>query len=220
MKISHPSFRTIVLAGALLVTASTGVVVLAADQSQESCPPIIASLFPKDASIRDGQYFPGDLGQGRGSADVSFEDPICPKQKYSARITVEVKHYGGEAAILIKSDASPYGTIDRDADKARSVENATGELARTRITPKVEQLGIGSIVYVERLTECPPEGPATYAARVGEMIVPNVKLQGVAWTDNAKVQVTLDGLISVELAKAAVAEVFANLQKADFSKAK
>ncbi len=52
------------------------------------------------------------------------------------------------------------------------------------------------------------------------MIVPNVKLKGVAWTANAKVLVSLDGLISVDLAKAAIAEVFANLQKADFSKAK
>jgi len=220
MKLAHPSFRTIILAGSLLVLASTTAVVLIAAQTQGSCPPIIASLFPTGASILDGQYFPGDMGQGNGSADLSFEDPICPKQRFSARIRIEVKHYGGETAILIKSDESPYGTVDRDADKALAVENATRELAQTRLTPKIEKLGNGEIVYVERMSECPPEGPAAYAARVGPMIVPNVKLRGVAWTKNAKVQVKLDGLISVELAKAAVAEVFANLEKADFSKAK
>ena len=163
---------------------------------------------------------PGDMAQGRGSADVSFDDPICPKQRFLARISLEVKHYGGETAILIKSAESPYGSIDREADKALAVKNATGELAQTRLTPKIEKLGIGEIVYVERMSECPPEGPATYAARVGPIIVPNIKLKGVAWSDNANLEVTLDGPISVELARAAVAEVFENLKKADFSKVK
>ena len=220
MKVAHPSFPTIVLAGSLIVLASTAVVFLAAAQTQGSCPSIIASLFPKNASIRGGQYFPGDMGQGDGSADLSLENPSCAKQGFSARISVAVKYYGGEMAVLIKSNESPYGTIDRDADKALAIQNGTTELARTKITPKIEKLGIGEIVYVEFKSECPPEGPAAYAARVGPMTVPNVKLKGVAWTDNANVQVTLDGRISVDLAKAAVADVFANLQKADFSKAK
>ncbi len=220
MKTAHPSFGTVVLAVSLLVITCSTVAVLVAAQTQGNCPPIIASLFPKGASIVSGQYFPGDLGQGEGSADVSFEDPICPKRRFSARITVTVKNYGGETAILIKSKDSPYGSVDRDADKARYIENATRELARTRLASKTEKLGIGDIVYVQRLTECPPEGPATTAARVGEMIVPEIKLRGVAWAGNATVQVKLDGTISIELARAAVSEVFANLQKADFSKAK
>ena len=49
-----------------------------AAQTQESCPPIIASLFPKNASICSGQYFPGDMSTGSGSADLSFENPSCP----------------------------------------------------------------------------------------------------------------------------------------------
>jgi len=218
MKISHASLRTIVLAGSLLVLPSTTALLLA----QGGYPPIIASLFPKNASIRSGQYFPGDRGTGDGSADLpfSFENPACVKAQYSARISVAVTHYGGETAILIKSAESPYGSIDRDADKEQFITSATSELAQTRMTPKRETLGIGEIVYVERKTECHPVAPATAAARIGPMIVPNVKLKGVAWAGNATVQVTLDGPISVELAKAAVAEVFANLQKADFSKAK
>ena len=50
--------------------------------------------------------------------------------------------------------------------------------------------------------------------------IPNIKLQGVARTDNVRLEVTLEGQIGTELAKAAVAEVFENLKKADFSKAK
>lgn len=217
---SQPSFGTVVLVVSLLILASSTAVALVAAQNQGNCPPIIASLFPKGSSIISGQYFPADLGQGDGSADLSFDDSICPKRRFSARITVTVKNYGGETAILIKSKESPYGSVDRDTDKAQYIENATRELARTRIASKTEKLGIGNIVYVERKTECPPEGPATTAARVGAMIVPEIKLRGVAWAGNATVQVKLEGTISVELAKAAVAEVFANLQKADFSKAK
>ena len=216
MKISRPSSRTIALAGSLLVLSSTAVLVLA----QGTCPPIIAALFPHGASIRDGQYRPGDMGMGNGSADLSFENPSCARARFSARVRLEVKHYGGETAILIKSAESPYGSIDRDAVREQFMTDATSELAQTRLAPKRERVGIGEIVWVERMSECPPEGPATYAARVGPMIVPNVKLRGVAWAGNANLQVTLDGAISPDLARAAVAEVFANLQKADFSKAR
>ncbi len=216
MKISHPSSRTIALAGSLLVLSSTAALVLA----QGSVPPIIASLFPRGASIRDGYYRPGDAGMGNGSADVSYDNPTCPRSRFSARIKVEVKHYGGETAILIKSAESPYGTIDRDTVQARFMTDATNELAQTRLTPKRERVGIGEIVYVERMSECPPEGPATMAARVGPMIVPNVKLRGMAWAGNANLQVELDGSISPDRARAAVEEVFANLQRADFSKAR
>ncbi len=220
MKIAHPSFRTTVLAGSLLALASTTVVVLAAAQTQESCPSIIASILPKSASGHAGQYFPGDMSSGRGSADLSFDNPSCAKQKFSARISIEFTHWGGESAILIKSEEEPYGTIDREAIQAQTIKDATSEIEQRRLTPKIEKLGIGEIVYGEFKSECPPEGQAAYAARVGPMIVPNVKLKGVAWAGNANLKVTLEGTISVDLAKAAVAEVFANLQKADFSKAK
>lgn len=221
MRIFHPMSHTIASAALVLVLAPAAVAVVAA-QTRKSCPPIIASLFPKDASIRGGQYFPGDMGMGDGSADpsFSFENPSCVKTQYSSRMSVAVKHYGGETAVLIKSANSPYGTIDRDADKEQFITNATNELAQTKMTPKREMLGIGEIVYVEYKSECRPVGPATAAARVGPIIVPNVKLKGVAWTDNANLQVTLEGPISVDLAKAAVEEVFGNLKKADFSKVK
>jgi hypothetical protein len=138
--------------------------------------------------------------------------------KFVSRITLEVKHYGGETAILIKSEESPFGTIDRDTIQARFMTDATNELIQTRHTPHRERVGSGEFVYVEYKSECPPERNE-YAAGVGPMIVPNVKLRGVAWAGNAHVEVELEGSISVELAKAAVADVFANLQKADFSKA-
>ncbi len=222
MRISHSMSQTIACVALAIAFATAAIAVVVAAQTGKSCPPIIASLFPKNASIRGGQYFPGDMGMGDGSADLpfSFENPSCVKAQYSARISVAVKHYGGETAVLIKSAESPYGTIDRDADKEQFITNATNELAQTKISPKREMLGIGEIVYVEFKSECHPVGPATTAARIGPMIVPNVKLKGVAWTDNANLQVTLDGPISVNLAKAAVAEVFANLKKADFNKVK
>ncbi len=216
MKLSHPSSRTIALAASLLALSSTAVLVLA----QGTCPPIIASLFPRGASPRDGYYRPGDAGMGNGSADLSYDNPTCPRSRFSARIRLEVKHYGGETAILIKSAESPYGSIDRDTVQARYMTDATNELAQTRLTPKRERVGIGEIVYVERMSECPPEGPAQYAARVGQMIVPQVKLMGTAWAGNANVEFTIDGSISPALARAAAGEVFANLQKADFSKAR
>ena len=212
--------RTITYTVLTLVFATTAIT--AAQTQEKSCPPIIASLFPKNASILGGQYFPGDYSWGDGSADLSFsfENPACVKTKYSSRLSVAVKHYGGEMAILIKSEESPYGTIDRDAIKEQFIKDATEELPRTNMTPKRETLEIGEIVYIEYKTECPPFGQATTAARVGPIIVPNVKLKGVAWSDNANVQITLDGPISVDLARAAVAEVFDNLKKAEFSKVK
>lgn len=222
MRIFHPTSQTVVRATLALVFATVVIAVVVTAQTRKSCPPIIDSLFPKNASIRGGQYFPGDMGTGDGSADLpfSFENPSCVKAQYTTRISVAVKHYGGETAVLIKSAESPYGTIDRDADKEQFITNATNELAQTKLTPTKEKLGIGDIVYVEYKSECQPVVPATAAARIGPMIVPNVKLKGVAWTGNANLQVTLDGPISVDLAKAAVAEVFENLKKADFSKVK
>lgn len=220
MRIFHPMSRTIACAALALVFATTAI---AAAQTQgKSCPPIIASLFPKNASILSGQYLPGDYSWGDGSAELSFsfENPSCVKTVYSSRISVAVKHYGGEMAILIKSAESPYGTIDRDAIKEQFINDATEELVRTQTTPKRETLGIGEIVYVEYKTECQPVGQATAAARIGPIIVPNIKLKGVAWSDTANLEVILDGPISVDLARAAVAEVFENLKKVDFSKVK
>ena len=218
MQIFHPMSRTIASAALAIVIATTAI---ATAQTQEkSCPPIIASLFPKNASILSGQYLPGDYGWGDGSADLSFsfENPACVKTEYSSRISVAVKYYGGEMAILIKSAESPYGTIDRDAIKEQFIQDATAELAQTKMTPKRETVGIGDIIYVEYKSECQPVGQATAAARVGPIIVPNIKLKGMAWSENANLEVTLDGPISVDLAKAAVAEVFENLKKTDFSK--
>jgi|GEM_PF-948922 len=218
MQIYHPISRTITYAALALVLATTAITT--AQAQEKSCPPVIASLFPKNASILDGQYFPGDYAWGKGSADLpfSFENPSCAKKEYSFRISVDVKHYGGELSMLIKSDEEPYGTIDRDAIKEQFIRDATEELALTYTTPKRETLEIGEIVYVEYKSSCPPVGEATTAARVGPIIVPNVKLKGAAWSDNAYIQVILDGSISVDLARAAIAEVFDNLKKTDFNK--
>ena len=95
MQSFHPTSRTIAYVTLALVFAMTA---MAAAQPQvESCPSIIASLFPKNASIIGGQYFPGELSSGNGSADLSFsfENPACVKTEYSSRISVKFEHYGG-----------------------------------------------------------------------------------------------------------------------------
>lgn len=220
MRIFHPMSRTIACAALALVFATAASAVVAAAQTQGSCPPIIASLFPKNASVIGGRYMSAEgYGSGNGSADLSFsfENPLCVKTEYSYRITVTVTHYGGEMAILIKSAESPYGTIDRDVIQKEFITSATNELARTNITPKRETLGIGEIVYVEYKISCPP---VEEGIEIGPLVVPEVNLKGVAWSGNAHLEVKLYGPISVDLARAAVAEVFENLKKADFSKAK
>lgn len=218
MQIFHSMFRMSACASLALVLATTAIAT--AQTQDKSCPQIIASLFPKNASILSGQFIPGEYSWGDGSADLSFsfENPACVKTEYSSRLKIDVKHYGGEMAILIKSEESPYGTIDRDAIKKQFIKDATSELVRTNKTPVTETVGIGEIVYVEYQTECHPTGQATTAARVGPIIVPNIKLKGIAWSGNANMEVTLDGPISVDLARAAIAEVFENLKKTNFSK--
>ena len=127
----HAVYRTIGRIAMCLVLVSAALAALAVDapavEKAPTCPPIIASLLPKQGSIRAGSYnASGPMGMGSGAADLPFEHPC----------------------------------------------------------------------------------------------IPNVKLTGVALTASVRLEVTVEGRISVDLAKAAVAEVFDNLKKADFSKAK
>ena len=77
----------------------------------------------------------------------------------------------------------------------------------------------GEIVFIDFTSECPAEGAAG-AGSVNRPPIPNVKLKGVARTPNVRLEVTLEGQISPDLAKAAVSEIFENLKKADFDKVK
>jgi hypothetical protein len=106
-----------------------------------------------------------------------------------------------------------------DAADQQSLQNATSELERTKRPVQREKLAGGEIVFVDFTSECPAEGAAG-AGSVNRPPIPNVKLKGVARTANVRLEVTLEGQISPDLAKAAVSEVFENLKKADFDKVK
>jgi hypothetical protein len=176
------------------------------------CPPIIASLLPKSGSIRGGAYnASGPMGLGSGAADLPFEHPCVKSEKFPARITVAVTYYGGDLAQLLE--------LQGPAANEQTLQNATDEMKRAKRTPRREKMAGGEIVYVEYTTECPAEGAAGDIPAPARPPVPNVKLTGVALTASVRLEVTLEGKITTEQAKAAVAEVFANLKKADFSKA-
>jgi hypothetical protein len=127
-------------------------------------------------------------------------------------MSVAVTYYGGEMAEMLK--------LQGDSANQQTLQNAWGELERTEQSLRREKLGGGEIVYITYETECPPNTIDTGKPAPHYPPVPHVKLKGVALTANVRMEVDLEGPISPDLAKAAVAEVFENLKKADFSKAK
>ena len=180
-------------------------------QDKSSCPEVIASLLPKNGVIRGGQYAPaGPMGMGSGAVDLPFEHPCLKSDKYPARLSLAVSYYGGEMAELLK--------MQGDAVDEQTLQNAASEFERSKRPVKTEVLGEGRIVYYEYMTDCPVQDGAADGVVLPK--VPNVKLKGVARTDNVRLEVELEGRISTALAKAAVSEVFENLKKSRFDKAK
>ena len=184
------------------------VVPLAAAQGAGGCPEPIASLLPKEGAPCSGAYnAAGPMGIGSGAKNLRFKHPCVTDTEFPARLTIAVTYYGGESAALLQ--------MQGDAADQQTLLNAEQELARRAGSPpKTESLAGGTIVYSSWTTACPPqgagEGPETRPP------VPSVHLEGVARTDNVRLEVSLEGRISLERAKAAVAEVFQNLKKAKF----
>lgn len=106
-----------------------------------------------------------------------------------------------------------------DAANQQTIQSAVRELQKPNRPAKKEKLGGGDIVYVDYTSECPAEGAAGKGTS-DRPPIPNVKLKGVTRTDNARLEIEVEGQITLDLARAAVTEVFENLKKADFSKAK
>jgi len=209
MRVLKPMHRTITRIGISFILASTAIIAVmaipSAAQKSPSCPPIIASLLPKNGSIRGGSYnASGPMGMGSGSADLPFDHPCIKSEKYPARISIAITYYGGEMAEMLK--------MQGDAANEQTIQNAMDELKRSKRTPKREKLPGGEIVYVDYTTECPAEGAAGQGT-VNRPPIPNVKLTGVTRTANVRLEVTLEGKISTDQAKAAVAEVFENLKR-------
>jgi len=200
--------RLVLLSLSVLAVAA----VFAAAQAPNACPAIIASLLPKSGSLRGGTYnAAGPMGMGSGAMDLPFDHPCTKSEKYPARISIAVTYYGGEMAQLLQ--------MQGDAANQQTLQNATDELGRTKHPPRREKLGGGEIVYVAYETECQPETIDT-GKTTNYPPTPHIKLKGVALTASVRLEVDLEGKISADLAKAAVAEVFENIKKADFSKAK
>lgn len=216
MRVPQAARRTFALVAlsALFASAAIGpfAAIASAVEKAPVCPPIIASLLPRSGSIRGGAYnASGPMGLGSGAADLPFDHPCVRSEKFPARITVAVTYYGGDLAQLLE--------MQGPAANEQTLQNATDELKRSKRTPRREKMAGGEIVYVEYTTECPAEGATGNIPAPARPPVPNVKLTGVALTASVRLEVTLEGKITTEQAKAAVAEVFANLKKADFSKA-
>jgi hypothetical protein len=220
MSTTRSARRTVARIGIGLLLASALVVafvavVSAAEKAAPACPPVIASLLPKNGAVRGGSYnASGPMGMGSGAADLPFDHPCLKSEKFPARISVAVTYYGGEMAEMLKMQGG--------ATNEQELQSAMEELKRGKRVPKREKLAGGEVVYVDYLSDCPPEGaegtPGSKPAP--RPPIPNVKLKGVALTANVRLQVELEGKIGLDQARAAVTEVFENLKKADFSKAK
>jgi hypothetical protein len=222
MRIFHLVSRSIAWSALAFVFAMAAIAVVAAAQTPDTCPPIIATLLPKNGSVRDGQCVKGGEGNeimitGSGSADIPFEHPCIKSVKFPARVSIEIWYFGGEMVMLFE--------MQGDAPNEEILSSATREFVQHKNTldstlsePKREKLAGGEIVYADFKSECPSK--EAVMADVGEMIVPNVMLTGVACTANARLRVSVKGQISVDAAKAAVTEVFENFKRADFSKVK
>jgi hypothetical protein len=216
MRITLPMLRTIARIWICLVLASAAIVapgaITAVAQKSALCPPIIASLLPKNSSIRGGQYnASGPMGIGSGAADLPFDHPCIKSEKYPARVSIAITYYSSEMAEILK--------MQGDAANEQTLMNAMDEFKRSKRTPRREKLPGGEIVYVDFTTECPAEGAAG-TGTASRPPIPNVKLKGVALTATVRMEITIEGKISTDLAKAAAAEVFDNLKKANFEKAK
>ena len=207
--IARVSVVVILFAAAAAVPAAA---IPAPAQTDPGCPAIIASLLPKTGSIRGGSYnAAGPMGMGSGSADLPFDHPCTKSEKYPARISVAVTYYGGEMAEMLK--------MQGDAANQQTLQAAMDKLGQSEHAPRREKLGGGEIVYVAYETPCQPETIDT-GKRTEYPPTPHVELKGVALTANVRLEVDLEGRISLDLAKAAVSEVFENLKKADFGRAR
>jgi hypothetical protein len=204
-----------ILAGILLgaVALPSALTTSAGAQDRSDVSPTIAGLLPSDASVRGGQFaLAGDMGMGSGAADLPFDHPCLKSDPYPARVRIAITYYGGEMAQMLQMQGA---MVDE-----QTLQNAIRELGDVDGPARREKLGNGEIVYTYTEATCQPEtidtgGPArTYPP------TPAVRLEGVARTANVRLEVTLEGGVTLDRAKSVVAEIFEKVAKADFSKAR
>jgi hypothetical protein len=195
--------RLVLICGAIVAL----VVPLVAAQGAGGCPEPIASLLPREGAPCSGAYnAAGPMGIGSGAKKLRFQHPCVTDTEFPARLTIAVTYYGGESAELLQ--------MQGDAADQQTLLNAEQSLGGHRSPVKKEDLAGGTIVYASWTSACPAlgagEGPDTRPP------IPNVELKGVARTANARLEVSLEGRISLDRAKGLVAEVFENLKKTKF----
>lgn len=177
-------------------------------QNKANCPQIISSLLPANGSIRGGEFtMAGSMGMGHGVADLPFKHPCLETTTHPARVSIAVWYYGDELATLLE--------MQGDAADQQTLSNASHAFEKTGNPVRSEEFKGGRILYCEWKSECPAEGAAGKGI-VERPPIPGIRLIGVARTANVRLELTLDGQISADSAKAAVAEIFEKLKKADF----
>lgn len=200
------------LAGVFLALSAASAVTHVPLQAQANpaVSPIIAGILPSNGQVRGGQFnLAGEMGLGSGAADLPFDHPCLNTTRFPARVTLALTYYGGEMAQMLEMQGP---MVDE-----QTLQNALQQMGSSA---RREKLGDGEIVYVYSEAPCQPETIATGGPARTYPPTPRVKITGVVRTANARMDVTLDGGLPLDQAKAAVAEVFGKLAKTDFGKAK
>ncbi len=204
--------RAMKCTGQVLLSSFAAAVVLFS-QGRPPCPPLIASLMPKNAVKVTGQYnAAGFIGLGAAAADLPFSHPCIQTTKYPGRITFDVKHYSGEGLELFRMQidaeegqrlANRKEELDKEHDKMRRSMKDPSLLRPVRTEPVTG----GTLLYLEFFSDC-SEGV--------KRVKPYVKLLGVGHKNGTAINIEIEGFISSVAAKAAAVEVLANFAKADF----
>lgn len=209
LRSSFPMFAGILLCAVVLPAAPA---TPAGAQDHPEVSPVIAALLPSNGSVRGGQFnVSGAIGMGNGSADLAFDHPCLTSTPFPGRVSIALTYYGGEMAKMLQ--------MQGDMIQEQTFQNYIRDLGEDDGPIGREKLGSGEIVYTFLESVCQPETIDDGRPDRAYPPTPTVRLRGLARTANARLEVTLDGDIPLDMAKATVAEIFENLMKADFGKA-
>jgi hypothetical protein len=200
------------IALALLACASISLA-----QKPGGCPPVLASLMPKDAVKVAGRYnSAGMIGLGFAAGELPYDNPCTNAvTKTPGHISVDVKHYDGEGVQLFKMQIDSV-EAQMLQDKRAAFEKECAKLRAAKPGPvkmsglKSESVAGGTLLYYDYYIDCSEGTPRSH---------PDVQLLGVAHTESTGLTIEINGFISAEAAKAAAVEVLGNFRKADFGRA-
>lgn len=210
--------KPVVVLVSILLAALT---VPASAQGKQACPPVIALLLPKIGVEPTGSFnLAGDMGLGSGVAKIPFSHPCISTTKYPATITLAITYYGGEMAAMLQmqGDAVDEQTMQNATEEMTRATSSLGSKTGATSPVRTESLAGAKVVYYDFQSECPAEGAAGNGPS-NRPPIPNVRLKGVARTDNVRMEITLEGQLTTDLALSIVREVVENLKKANFATA-